>query len=233
MEAKATTRRIPKAAPGRPGGFTPGGFTLVELLVVIGIIGVLIGILLPALGRAREQSRRAACLSNLRSLGQAMFTYANGHRDRLPNGNARGGSWADYMACNVVMVGLADGMQAPAVFHCPSDRDEPPRAIVTAQHEQPESARGSYEFYSLWFPGEAGPFLSKLKGRAPLAWDLDGGSIDATRVQNHGTRGGHVLFADGHAAWQDVREWEDVSWPRPAGEFYPVGGPPTVPPPPP
>jgi prepilin-type N-terminal cleavage/methylation domain-containing protein/prepilin-type processing-associated H-X9-DG protein len=69
------------------------GFTLIELLVVIAIIAILAAMLLPALNVAREKSRRARCVSNLRQVCVALNIYANDNRDKLPSTGKPGGEW--------------------------------------------------------------------------------------------------------------------------------------------
>jgi prepilin-type N-terminal cleavage/methylation domain-containing protein/prepilin-type processing-associated H-X9-DG protein len=76
----------------------PTGFTLVELLVVIGIIATLISILLPAMNKAREQAKRTQCASNIRQLGMALIMAAQDNHQVFPDvGNypvpKKGGPW--------------------------------------------------------------------------------------------------------------------------------------------
>ncbi|MFZ4575159.1 MAG: type II secretion system protein [Phycisphaerales bacterium] len=64
------------------------GFSLIELLVVIAVIATLIGILLPALGGARESSRATKCKTNVRTLAQSLQVYAGDHREIFPHWSA-------------------------------------------------------------------------------------------------------------------------------------------------
>src|SRR3954463_3974107 len=70
--------RTARASSGR------GAFTLVELLVVIGIIALLVAVLMPALRRAREQAHGVACSSNQRQIMMAFLMFANEHKGHLP-----------------------------------------------------------------------------------------------------------------------------------------------------
>ncbi|HCD31130.1 MAG TPA: hypothetical protein DER01_01900 [Phycisphaerales bacterium] len=68
------------------------GFTLIELLVVISIIALLIAILLPALSKAKQSAARLKCLTNARSIAQAMLMASNDNKQKLPDT----GNWEGY-----------------------------------------------------------------------------------------------------------------------------------------
>jgi prepilin-type N-terminal cleavage/methylation domain-containing protein len=108
-------------------------FTLVELLVVIGIIAILIGILLPTLSRAQESARKTVCLSNMRTLSDYLKLYSVSYKDAIPvgfmdqkafsyllNWNNGNGTKPSQMGL-LIMAGLS---KDPKAFFCPSETRE-------------------------------------------------------------------------------------------------------------
>jgi prepilin-type N-terminal cleavage/methylation domain-containing protein/prepilin-type processing-associated H-X9-DG protein len=93
------------------------GFTLVELLVVIGIIAVLIGILMPALIAARKAANTTQCGSNMRQIGNAMRMYLDQNKGKFPKKHTNGGVWRD--PANGAMLPEYDGRAYWAIVYLP------------------------------------------------------------------------------------------------------------------
>ncbi len=197
-------------------------FTLIELLVVVAIISMLISILIPALTRAREQSRRSVCLSNQRSLGLAIQAYAYQNRDAIPRGPAIPlpyfpSQGFDEWATNQVRIGLMHASQGlgdiltrdlndPRVLFCPADDSTDP----TEELEKLGQPGGDEDVFCSYFYRQLdqttrdridnlGENELKLPARALL---LDANSLgsDVLHRTNHRAQTVNILFLDGHAA---------------------------------
>jgi prepilin-type N-terminal cleavage/methylation domain-containing protein len=182
------------------------GFTLVELLVVIGIIALLISILLPALNAAKERANRVKCSSNLRQIGQGLLLYANDNKGvypRTPANNAGtftfftratatdpfssvGGGPVDpndVTAALFLLIRNAD--INPEVFVCPSSNQE-----KDTLGGQPPNRRSNFTnanslsySYANPYPNDAAVGLGyKMNGNVPADFAIAGDRNDGTAV---------------------------------------------------
>jgi len=152
-------------------------FTLIELLVVVAIIAILAAMLLPVLGRAREQARRTACMSNLKQAGLGMMMYAQDNDSHLlpgaPISNARmfyrpDSNWD--MRPRLLMYVDADVWGCPSVDFVPIDDPRNTRA------------GGCYGTWAYW-PGRDDPDFG-YSGGVPTRLNVDAPERQAM-VQDH------------------------------------------------
>lgn len=151
-------------------------FSLVELMTVVGIIMLLISILLPALGRAREAGRRAVCLANLRSIAQGSIAYAANNNQQFPEWGQRmagfaaiGQAWDldagdiqtlypnNHVRSNTRNVWklVREGAGDPKTFICPSD-DQAGEAFVPADPTSIYDVQNRSQFsYAYQYQGPA------------------------------------------------------------------------------
>ena len=202
--------------------FRRTGFTLIELLVVVAIIAVLVAILLPALGRARDQAKEVICTSNLKQQGTAFLMYAQENNDWMihyaswpPFSGNFHYDWTGYIA---LYLGLPpydirdDGTQVAwvassrnTVFRCPANTYSYSYGLNSdlAPNIPP------YGFHHLSY--EENPYNSVRAGDAN-DWLLNvglcraGPTYDITRVTDH-SGGANYLFCDGHVEWLVAQYW--------------------------
>jgi prepilin-type N-terminal cleavage/methylation domain-containing protein/prepilin-type processing-associated H-X9-DG protein len=203
------------------------GFTLVELLVVISVIAVLISLLLPSLGAAREAAVRTSCANNLRQVGVMLSAYYADHGSLPARVMGTRGDSPHVVAPNMSREPVAEleyYMDTKQVFYCPDnfqDRgpDEwwphPSLNVIAATYQFPfwlvEGA------WAIPRPDYESEFLSSdlLMASDYLAYrDI---SQTQPRVWNHGDAreavgisGMNQLFGDGHVAWNDG----SIGWTR-------------------
>lgn len=153
------------------------GFTLVELLVVIGIIAALIAVLLPALQTARRAAQTSACQSNMRQIALSILQYANNYRGqlmpfRIGDGGADVTEGEDFWPNYLVRGGFLgapnsaslNGPPANSVFRCPSGTDE------KGEWASSSDTKLSGKNFGFTYPFMNGDVPSPVEGLAVYTW---------------------------------------------------------------